>query len=649
MKIHYLGIVFVLMGFCASLSAGEKILSPDRRIAVEVEFQEGEISYSCHYDGVEVVAPSPLGLIFSEGLKELEFLDVERTRVDSQWKPHWGEYAVIPEKYEQMVLRFREKNGNSGRVLGVEFRVYNEGFAFRYLLEKRENFILIQGEKTAFRLPSSVVVFPIAWTEDTFPEKPVPWADFQKTSPPLTGKFADGKVFCILEAYVQDYPRFQLNKNADGALQVSVRETMLPEGEGRFTTPWRGMMLAENEARLVENGYFIANLNPPCTSDCSWVVPGKTISNAMNCQIRMNDLIGLVDFAAENQIRYVQIDWGWYGTEWVYTDAECEEWAKNNPDKAADPTWRANTKPNPYQVAKGLVPYFPRFKASTYVDMDLEKLIAYGKSKGVGICLYINDRMLKKYDLDELFAEYARWGLAGLKPGFVAYGSTKDTNDIRRLVEVASKYRLWLCVHDAYLPDGMSRTYPGLMNVEGGGGQEGWHPEYHDVTLPFTRGLVGPFDYTPAIYVKNRSHAHQLSLLLTLYAPSHVIRGAWSIRNNETGNAFGTEQEFLRRVESTWEDTCVLDAKIGKYIVTARKNKDGIWFLGGTNGSEAYISEVKLDFLEPNRDYTLKLWTEASEAQGEWRGTLLSLRKVRASDTLHLPMAPAGGVVGILE
>ncbi|MDO4574647.1 MAG: glycoside hydrolase family 97 N-terminal domain-containing protein [Planctomycetia bacterium] len=630
-----------------SVGLAEEVSSPDGKIQVQVSVRDGVAVYACQYQSRTVLAESSLGFALSKPLAELEILRTERFQNATTWKPVWGEYAEIPDRYHGMRVWFGEKT-EGGRTFAVEFRAYDEGFAFRYQLVEPALWGTMERELTEFRL-TDCVVFPIAGTESTFPKEPVPLAEYTNSCAPLTGRFADGSVFSLMEAYAVRYPRLRFFKNDTGAVQVKISATSLESAPKDFTTPWRLVMLAPDAAKLVEHEYMTMNLNPPCEADASWVVPGKTLSNTGNCSIRMDDLIGLVDFAAEYGMKYVQIDWGWYGTEWSYTDAECEEWLKNNPRFADDTTWRANCKPDPYKVAQGTVPYFPRFKASTFVDMDIEKLVAYGKEKGVGICLYLNDRMIKTHDIDDLFAHYATWGLAGLKPGFVAYGSAKNTDELRYLNETAAKHRLWLCIHDAYLPDGSSRTYPGLMNVEGGGGQEGWHPDYHDVTLPFTRGLVGPFDYTPMLFCPKKSNAHQLSLMMTLYAPAPVIRGGWRTRNATQGNALGSEKEFLRDMPTTWNDTNVLDAEIGRHIVTVRKAADNRWFLGATNGSDAYTSEISLSFLDPGREYTLKLWLDAAEADGDWRGTTRVEKKVRATDTLQLPMAPGGGAVAIFE
>ena len=136
---------------------------------------------------------------------------------------------------------------------------------------------------------------------------------------------------------------------------------------------------------------------------------------------------------------------------------------------------------------------------------------------------------------------------------------------------------------------------------------------------------------------------------MTFYAPSHVIRSGWGIRNNKTGNAFGSEKEWFAAVGSEWVDTKVLDAEIGRRIVTVRKTKEGEWFLGATNGSQAVTSKVSLSFLDPDREYELSIWTDAPEADGAYRAAVKTVKKVHSTDTLELPMAENGGAVAIFR
>jgi alpha-glucosidase len=269
----------------------------------------------------------------------------------------------------------------------------------------------------------------------------------------------------------------------------------------------------------------------------------------------------------------------------------------------------------------------------------------------VGLCLYVEaEHTLRSVaDLDGLFATYQSWGVAGLKPGFVPVGTQEDTRWIRRLVDTAARHRLWLCVHDEHVPDGMERTWPNLFISEGGGGQEGDHPVRQDVTLPFTRNLAGPFDYTPRLYTEGRSHAHMLAFLVVYPAPAPTIRGgypAW--RGDASFGRGGEEIEFLRRVPVTWDETRVLDAAIGRRLVVARRSGES-WFVGGMSGAAAEPVDVALSFLARGRRYAARVFRDEPQADGPWRPARLETRTVDATGRLALAMEPAGGFVAILD
>ena len=634
--------------------AAESIGSPDGNIRVDLSLDKGELRYQVFYLRAPILGLSALGPVFDPPLEGgLSVKESRRWSVTENWKPVWGERETIWNVYHGILVTLRE-NGTSGRVFQVEIRVFNEGVALRYVFpESKRPAGKIIGEQTEFQFAETAAVWPIFSTEGTFPKAPVFLKDIaEPVFAPMTLQVPKGPLVALLEAAGDHYPRLKFVRRAPGIVAVELMDAA--DCAAPFTSPWRVMMIAPNEKRLVENESFLLNLTAPCAiPDTAWIQPGKTLSNESNCAIKTDELKSMVDFAAQNGMKYVQIDWGWYGTEWPWSESEQAKWAETNPDRANDPTWRGNTIADPYRVAKGLVPYLPDWKSATEVDLDLPELIRYGKEKGVGICLYVNDRVLKANDLDQLFGTYEKWGLAGLKPGFVRYGSQRDTGDLRRMIQTAAAHRLWLCIHDAHLPDASFRTFPNEMSVEGGGGQEGNHPAEHDVTLPFTRGLAGPFDYTPMLYQNGKSHAHQLSLLITLYTPAPVIRGGWRIRDAAAeggyGDVFGSEIEFLRSVETDWADTKVLEAAIGKYIIIGRKTKSGNWQLGGTNGPTATRVSLDLGFLSPGVDYTMKLWTDAQEEKEGWRPTERIEKTVRRGDRVEFIMQPAGGAVALFE
>jgi alpha-glucosidase len=269
----------------------------------------------------------------------------------------------------------------------------------------------------------------------------------------------------------------------------------------------------------------------------------------------------------------------------------------------------------------------------------------------VGVCLYVEaGKTLRSHNLDSLFAHYASWGLAGLKPGFVKYGTQENTNWIRDMVKTAAKHHLLLCIHDARIPEGMSRTYPNLVINEGGGGQEKNHPVVQDVMLPFSRCLAGPFDYTPFIYTRGKSNAHMLSFFVTYFGPAQTVRGAYVAWNADGKFGKGGEElEFLRRVPATWDDTKVLSAKIGRHLITARKSGSS-WFVGGMTGDEAFSAKLALTFLDPDKNYKMTTFSDHTDGFSDgWCQTKKDNKTVNSDNELSVDMLSSGGFVAIFD
>jgi len=641
---------FVLALFCTpSLNAAETLASPDGALKAVFDLNGGEPVYSLTYKDAPVLAPSPLGLNLKDAfLGGFELAKAVRGNVDASWKPTWGERALVLDRYASLTATLKER-GPRGRTLTVELRAYNEGLAFRYRMSASDEAWQIASEATAFRFPQGSAAFAIAGTEDTFPQDPIALTDLPKHSmEPFTVRLPAGLYASVIEAFVVHYPRSKIEKREAGA--VGIHLLGKAEGRGDFTTPWRVLLVGDNEARLIEREDLVLTLNPPCAlPDTSWIKPGLTISDAGNCLLNTADLEKVVDVTYTNGIRYLQIDWGWYGTEWTWSDADRKKFLEVNPSWADDLGWVTNTYADPYTVAKGRVPYRPDWKNfHTVVNLDLPHLVNFARERNLGVCLYMHGDVLRAHDMDKLFAVYQSWGLAGLKPGFVQYGTAEQTDWIRSMVEAAARHNLWLCIHDAHVPDGMERTYPNLMICEGGGGQEGNHPVRQDVIMPFTRCLAGPFDYTPYIYTKNKSHAHGMAFFVVFRGPTTVVRGGSHELVSKGPNRIGAEVEFMRRVPMNWDETRVLDAKVGHHIVTARRSGKA-WFIGGMTGEAAYTAPLPLDFLAPGKSYTATIFRDGETETDGFRPAVKEVRTVKSGDLLNLAMAKAGGLAVIIE
>jgi alpha-glucosidase len=639
----------------SAISTNEDLPSPDKQIKITIEIQNGIPVYSVSFNQHQIIKPSSLGfelgLPINGGFKLISKENGERNTV---WKPLYGEYSQLRDRYNSLIIKLKE-TGKPYRLLNIEFKAYNEGFAFRYLIPVQPNTDswIIKRELSEFKFIEGSTGFPIYEGEATFSKISVPVKEIKPGAHyPLTVNTGFGYA-SILEDYVVHYPRLRFGKTKNGDLCTAIMyETKI---SAPFSCPWRTVILGKDEGKLIENEYLGLNLNPASSlKDVSWIKPGKTITPEGTLPIRTDTLKKLVDFAAENGFGYVQLDWGWYGTEVKWDEEKLESFRKVMPERMKNADWGKNTKGNPFSVAKGWVPYgwTEQFKDfQIYVDLDLNELIRYGKTKDIGICLYIEaGSTLRACNLDSLFSLYEKWGVAGIKPGFVRYGSRENTDWIRNMVAVAAKHKLWVCIHDQHVPDGMERTYPNLLSVEGGGGSEGNHPVAHDLMLPFTRCLAGAFDYCPVIYNPTTTNAHMMGFLVAYYNPATVVRGGYLAWNgNGSCGKGGDEIEFLKRVPASWDDTKVLKARIGEYLVIARRAGKS-WYIGGLTGDNEYNLEINLDFLEPQKKYKATLFIDdpANFTTGISPAKKLET-VVESSGKFKLPMEKAGGCAIILD
>lgn len=637
-----------------AINASEKVVSPDKQIKISIEIQNKVPVYSVSFNNNEIIKPSSLGfeleLPFNGGF---DLISEEKGKVNSSWKPLYGENREVGEKYNSLIIKLKE-TGNPHRLLNIEFRAYNEGFALRYHFpEQVPSDWMIKKELTEFRFIDGAKGYPIYRGEATFSKIPVPIKEITPGAHyPLTVNTGLGFA-SVLEAFVVNYPRLRFGKTSEGDLVTSIMGNA--KFSPPFTTPWRAVILGKDEGKLIENEFLVQNLNPVCgLKDVSWIKPGKTISNEGSFKLKTSDLKKLVDFAAENGFKYLQLDWGWYGTEVKWTYEQIESFKKYMPKGMENSGWEENTKANPFKVAKGIVPYRWQEKwkdAQTVVDLDLMELISYGKAKNIGICLYIEaGTTLRSCNLDSLFSLYQKWGVAGIKPGFVLYGTQENTDWIRNMVKVAANHNLWVCIHDQHVPEGMERTFPNVFSVEGGGGAEGNHPIVQDLMLPFTRCLAGPFDYTPFIYNKRSTNAHMMAFLVAYYNPAHIIRGGYLAWNGNGSHGKGGEEiEFLKRLPATWDQTKVLKAEIGEYLIVARKSGNN-WYIGSISGDNAYNPDISLDFLDPGKKYKATLFLDDPE---KFTARIFPAKKQEAfvvsTDKIKLPMEKAGGCAIILE
>ena len=618
--------LFLLALFPPGVVGAAELKSPDGNVAVTVELKsvdgsDGCLVYSVAYKGRTIVAESGLALQLDDGLLQqgLEIVEERMSDHDGTWKPVYGERSTIRDHYRQLALTLAE-TGPPQRSLQVVFRAYNEGAAFCYRLPKQpaKETVGILREQSEFRFPRDHTAWAVYSAQGRYEEVPLKKIK-AGCERPLVIRIDEGTYAALAEARLVDYARMKLAplKSRPGSLvsllssEVTAR---LP-----LTTPWRVVMVADTPGKLLENNDLILNLNDPCAiEDTSWIKPGKVIR-----EVTLTTAGGkaCVDFAARHGLQYVEFDAGWYGHE--YSDESDATTVSVDPKRSPGP-------------------------------LDLPEVIGYAKARGIGIILYVNRRALER-QLDAILPIYQRWGIAGVKYGFVRVGSQDATAWLHEAVRKAAEHRLMVDVHDEYRPTGYSRTYPNLMTQEGIAGDETSPSNRLTLTILFTRMLAGAADNTICYYDtrvdRNASHAYQLAKAVCFYSPWQFVYwydrpGTAPAKAGGAGGQKGVigdepELEFFDRVPTVWDDTKVIHGRIGDYAVIARRSGDA-WFLGAMNSGQPRTLDVPLAFLEPGRQYVVRVYSHDETLPTRTR-VRIDRREVDAGTVLSAVLPANGG------
>jgi alpha-glucosidase len=653
-----LALVSLIMGACSNeKEVSHQVQSPDGKIKVSVFLNHGQLFYSASKENVNIITPSKLGFKFKDGTTLGNNVKIVSSKTDTfneTWEQPWGEKRLVENRYEQLSLSLVEK-GCKKRNFDILFKVYNDGLGFRYILPEQAKIdsFVIMDELTEFALPT----VDNAWWTTAY--KGVYYENSTKFSPvnemndtvntPLTIETKSGKFLAIHEANLTDYAKMNLYCTGQSTLKVDLTPWSTGEkvfAKTPFQSPWRMIIIAEKPGDLITSNLML-NLNDPCKlKDISWIKPCKYIGIWWGMHMEKytwhqgpkhgattENTMRYIDFAAKHGFGGVLVE-GWnYGWD--------SDWTKEG-DKFSF------TKP--------------------YPDFDIEKICAYAKSKGVQLIGHnetggatINYEKQMEYG----FRMYENLGVNCVKTGYVQprldgkerHSSQYGVRHYSKVIETAAKYHVMIDNHEPVMLTGLCRTYPNYMTAEGMRGQEynawsddGGNLTAHTTILPFTRGLAGPMDYTPGVFnftntakphtrVKT-TLAHQLALYVVLYSPDQM---ACDLPENYEGiPAF----KFIETVPVDWDVTKVVDAKIGDYIITARKDRNSDnWFLGAITNEKERELDIDLSFLDKDKNYTATIYKDGPNANWETNPTIVSIEKMKigASNHLNLQLAPGGG------
>ena len=621
--------LLLMLIVAVAAQAVETLQSPNGKYQFTFSQKEGKLLYSLDYAGKPVVEAGELGVNIDNHLVEsamgipvdnsnvwtngMEVTSVDRRSEDNTWKPVYGEYAQIRDRYNEMTIHLikggKHQDGGGTAydkrqqyLFDIIVRAYDEGVAIRYHFPEAVNglFMHISEDLTSFRFAPGAEAYHYAWAQShankvKLLKSEAAWKE--EAERPLTMHLSNGLYAAIGEAALSDFVRGKLKLKADNELQMALFHPA--DIITAYDMPWRFIMVGEKAIDLINNKQMVLNLNAPCQiQDTSWIKPGKAFRV---CRLDMKTCMEGVDFCVDRGLQYIELDAGWYGPEMKMSSSA--------------------------------------LKVLETRDIDMPKLCQYAKSKGIGVWVYVNQRALYQ-ELDQLLPLYEKWGISGIKFGFVQIGSQEWTTWLHNAVKKCADHHILVDIHDEYRPTGWSCTYPNLMTQEGIGSNEEMPDAEHNTILPFTRFLCGPADYTPCYFngrVKN-TKAHQLAMPVVYYSPITFLYW-YDLPNVYKGEK---ELDFWKYCPTVWDESKALQGEIGEYIVQARRSGND-WFVGAMNGLQARdITLNTADFLQKGKKYRVEIYNDNPALNTRTKVSTV-VQTIKAGKILKLHLQPSGG------
>jgi alpha-glucosidase len=644
-----------------------RIVSPDGTLAISVS-DTGGLYYRVDVDGESVVARSRLGLVFGGDVRFGPGAVLERCETSNHagtWTNRFGKRRTVVDRWNQMHITLRQP-GTEARRFGLTVRAYDDGVAFRYTLDRNSGFreFVVERELTEFVFAADHRCWagePSDCAENLYVKTrlsriPVVETTEEGSAQPYLSVLpllveTPAAYVAVAEADLLDWAGMFLT--GTGLNKVTVALASRADGRGRVVSrppresPWRVLMIGRRPGDLVSSD-LIANLSTPCQmDDPSWIRPGICAWDAWwtGLNPHLPEYTGVwsrgdttshmeyIDFAAEMGWSYQLVDWFWYRNMSSY-----EVHLNHGPPAP-------NKPPIDFR------------KSESHIGMPA--LLAHARKRGIRLLIWLHSDDLNTFGIDQAFDLMASWGAAGVKIDFMNSDSQETVVWYERVLRAAARHKLLVDFHGAYKPTGLARTWPNYITQEGVLGNEYNKLDTrctprHTVNLPFTRGLLGPMDFTPGGFLNRPptnwkktaptevmgTRTRQLAMAVVYESPLLVLCDSPSNYRNQRGI------EFYRGLPTVWDETVVPSAEVDRHIVVARRSGKR-WWLAAMNGDEAVELRVPLDFLDPEPWFKHSFSdTVKSAEKPELVHETTSV--VESGQTLRLKLAPAGGYATIL-
>ncbi len=634
-----LALLSVITGYWA-IAKEYKLSSPDNRISVTVNVG-ADIKWSATIEGKEVIYNSKIAMMLVNGriLGENEKVTkASLSKLNDILRPVVAnKRSEIKDNCNILTISF-----NSG--FSLQFRAYDDGVAYRFETSFKDD-ITVKDEVSEFVFPEgSHSWYPLESSFMSHNERTFIYSSLdtiaKKHLASLPTLFqVNGVDVLVTESDIEDYPGLWLIGGGSGKISgiwskypdtekltrdrdlfVTSTKDYIAKTKGTRTFPWRAFIIAQNDVKLIESDLVYKLAPPNKIEDTKWIKPGHVAWDWWNA----NNLYGVdfraginndtykyyIDFASKNGIEYVILDEGWYPLGNVLVS----------------------------------VP-----------GINVPELCKYAESKHVGIILWV---VWKSFwdKIDEAIALYEKWGVKGVKVDFMQRDDQKVVNFYLEAARKTAEHHLLIDFHGAYKPDGLGRTWPNALTREGVKGMENdkWSKEVtpeHDVTLPFTRMIAGPMDYTPGALVNmdkanftpnftrpesQGTRAHQVALYVIYESPLQMLADSPSnyMKEQET-------TDFIVKIPVVWDDILGIDGKVGEYLLLARRSgKD--WFVGALTDWTVRDMDLDLSFL-PAGKYLMDIFQDGINAD-RYAGDYKHLKSsVKSGDKMKIHLAPGGG------
>jgi len=636
----------MLAPFASAQPAAEMpaVTSPDGALTMKL-VAGNRLQYTVEFRGKAVLDHSLIGLKL-QGQAPLgpgmQPKSTKPNQADETYTIPVGKTSSVRDHYNAQRVELQDAKGHG---MSVEMRAYDDGIAFRMIVSAQPGLkhLALERELTEFNFSKDAITYPLILDgfqssyEDEYQIRNVSGLHKEwLIGLPFLANVPGVAWVGITEADIDNYAGMYLQKAGE---RFAVRAQLSPridnpaiavETDGSLVTPWRVLMIGDEPGRLIESN-IVLNLNPPTKiADTSWIKAGKTSWDwwsgdyAENVDFKpgMNTatMKHYIDFSSASGFPYMLIDAGWA---------------------------LANRKsPDDYAAVADITKVDP--------NIDMPELLRYARQKNVKLWLWSHWTSVDKY-MDQAFPLFEQWGIAGVKIDFMQRDDQQMIAWYRHVVDLAAQHHLMIDFHGAFKPDGLRRTYPNLITREGVMGKEylKWSARtspLHNTTLPFTRMLAGPLDYTPGAFgnatretfiPRNTqpmglgTRAHELALYVVLESPLQMVS------DYPEHYAGQHDFEFIKQVPATWDEVRVISGAPMESITVARRSgKD--WYVGSITNWDPRTVRVPLDFLGDGK-YTAEIYADAPDAGTNATHTTFTTQPVEKTTVLDVKMVSGGG------